>query len=78
MLRKTITGPVLEISADTEIGDVAEIFEHMNSRGQELNKFDLMVARTYEADPDNKEKDKFNLRQEWEDIDDHPNLEQLV
>ena len=70
--------PVLEISADTEIGDVAEIFEHMNSRGQELNKFDLMVARTYEADPDNKEKDKFNLREEWEDLyDDHPNLERV-
>ena len=37
-----------------------------------------MVARTYEADPDNKEKDKFNLREEWEDLyDDHPNLERV-
>ena len=44
--------PVLQIKHDTPLDVVADIFEGMNRRGQPLNKFDLMVARLYQRQPD--------------------------
>lgn len=54
--------PDMELKQDTEIGVVAEIFEHMNSRGQPLNRFDLMVARMYTQQADGQ---FYDLRESW-------------
>lgn len=71
----TYAFPVLEIKAETPLEVVADIFENMNRRGQQLNKFDLMVARLYRA-PNGDE--YYDLRSEWESaLEDAPNLRRL-
>lgn len=57
--------PDMELKQDTEVGVVAEIFEHMNSRGQALNRFDLMVARMYVPIPNVHPADYYDLRARW-------------
>jgi len=71
--------PVLTVKSDTPLSVVAEIFEGMNRRGQQLNTFDLMVARLYQpVDPSEPNGTRFNLREQWEEaLEKSPNLQQL-
>jgi len=55
--------PVLKIEQDTPLDVVVDIFEGMNRRGQQLNQFDLMVAKLYTELPDGS---RYNLRARWE------------
>lgn len=67
--------PVLQIKKRTPLPVVADVFEGMNRRGQQLNQFDLMVARLYREQDDGT---FFDLRTEWESaLDASPSLEQL-
>ncbi len=87
-IRKAIPGlmsvgdykfPVLTVKSDTPLSVVAEIFEGMNRRGQQLNTFDLMVARLYQpVDPSEPNGARFNLRERWDEaLEDSPHLRQL-
>lgn len=71
--------PILSVKDDTPLSVVAEIFEGMNRRGQQLSTFDLMVARLYQpVNPAKPSGARFNLRERWEEaLEDSPNLRQL-
>lgn len=67
--------PVLLIKSDTPLDVVADIFEGMNRRGQQLNKFDLMVARLYKPLPKG---GNYDLREAWlADLEGSASLRQL-
>lgn len=67
--------PFLQLKRTTPLPVVADVFEGMNRRGQQLNQFDLMVARLYREQPDGTH---FDLRTEWESaLEESKNLERL-
>lgn len=71
--------PILAVNSDTPLSVVAEIFEGMNRRGQQLNTFDLMVARLYQplnsSEPDGP---RFDLRERWDtELTNSQGLQQL-
>jgi hypothetical protein len=67
--------PVLQIKKRTPLPVVADVFEGMNRRGQQLNQFDLMVARLYRKQADGTH---FDLRTEWESaLEASENLQRL-
>ena len=57
--------PIMELAKQIDVSVVADIFEHMNSTGQALNRFDLMVARMFQPTADG---EYYNLREEWSNL----------
>lgn len=57
--------PIMELDKQIDVSVVADIFENMNSTGQALNRFDLMVARLFQP---TSEFEYYNLREEWSNL----------